>query len=72
MIKPIKNEKWKSIEFNNGVFRINYAVSDHGRLASYLTNIQEGTILKGTLMAGYPTLKLKPGGENMTLFETSS
>ena len=68
MIKPIKNEKWKSIEFNNGVFRSNYAVSNQGRLASYTTNIQEGVILKGTLMGGYPTLKLKPGGENMTLF----
>jgi len=68
MIKPIKNEKWKSIEFNNGVFRSNYAVSNQGRLASYTTNIQEGVILKGTLMGGYPTLKLKPGGENLTLF----
>lgn len=68
MIKSLKNENWKVIEFNTGVFRCNYAVSDHGRLVSYTTSIQEGDLLKGTLMGGYPTLKLKPDGKNMTLF----
>jgi hypothetical protein len=68
MIKTSKNEKWKTIEFSNGTFRSYYAISSFGRLVSYTTNIQEGTILKGTLMGGYPTLKLKPDGKNMTLF----
>lgn len=68
MLKALKNEKWKVIEFNNGVFRCNYAVSDHGRLVSFTTSIQEGDLLKGTLMGGYPTLKLKPEGKNLTLF----
>jgi hypothetical protein len=68
MIKSLKNEKWKVIEFNTGVFRCHYAVSDHGRLVSFTTSIQEGDLLKGTLMGGYPTLKLKPDGKNMTLF----
>ena len=68
MVKPLKNEKWKIIEFSNGTFRCEYAVSDHGRLVSFTDNIQTGTLLKGTLMGGYPTLKLKPEGSNMTLF----
>lgn len=68
MVKPIKNEKWKVIQFNGDVFRCHYAVSDHGRLVSFTSSIGEGTLLKGTLMGGYPTLKLKPGGRNMTLF----
>jgi len=68
MIKPLKNEKWKVINFNKGIFRCEYAISDRGRLVSYTTSIQEGTLLKGTLMGGYPTLKLKPDGRNMTLF----
>jgi len=68
MVKPLKNEKWKVINFNKGIFRCEYAVSDHGRLVSYTTNIKDGTMLKGTLMGGYPTLKLKPDGKNMTLF----
>ncbi len=68
MVKAIKNEKWKVIQFNQGVFRCNYAVSDHGRLVSYSESIQDGNLLKGTLMGGYPTLKLKPSGKNMTLF----
>ncbi len=68
MIKALKNEKWKVLEFNNGVFRCNYAVSDHGRLVSFTSSIKEGGLLKGTLMGGYPTLKLKPEGSNLTLF----
>ncbi|CAN5463606.1 hypothetical protein BH11BAC2_BH11BAC2_19460 [soil metagenome] len=68
MVKPVKNESWKVIQFNKGVFRCNYAVSDQGRLVSYTESIQEGSLLKGTLMGGYPTLKLKPDGKNMTLF----
>lgn len=68
MVKPIKNEKWKVIHFNNGVFRCEYAVSDQGRLVSYTTAIKDGNLLRGTLMGGYPTLKLKPEGRNMTLF----
>ena len=68
MVKPLKNEKWKVISFNKGIFRCEYAVSDHGRLVSYTTSIQDGSLLKGTLMGGYPTLKLKPDGKNMTLF----
>jgi hypothetical protein len=68
MVKTLKNEKWKIIQFNSGVFRSNYAVSDSGRLVSFTESIQDGTLLKGTLMGGYPTLKLKPDGKNMTLF----
>lgn len=68
MVKTQRNETWKVIQFNKGVFRCNYAVSDQGRLVSYTDSIQDGTILKGTLMGGYPTLKLKPEGRNMTLF----
>ncbi|MBK9400120.1 MAG: HNH endonuclease [Bacteroidetes bacterium] len=68
MIKPLKNEKWKVINFSKGIFRCEYAVSDHGRLVSYTSSIQDGNLLKGTLMGGYPTLKLKPEGRNMTLF----
>ncbi|MBP7166719.1 MAG: HNH endonuclease [Bacteroidia bacterium] len=68
MVKPIKNEKWKVINFSKGVFRCDYAVSDHGRLVSFTESIQDGNLLKGTLMGGYPTLKLKPEGKNMTLF----
>ncbi len=68
MVKPLKNEKWKVISFSKGIFRCEYAVSDHGRLVSYTTSIQDGNLLKGTLMGGYPTLKLKPEGRNMTLF----
>lgn len=68
MIKSQKNEVWKVLQFNKGVFRCQYAVSNTGRLASFTTSIQDGSHLKGTLMGGYPTLKLKPEGRNMTLF----
>lgn len=68
MVKPITNEKWKVINFSKGIFRCDYAVSDKGRLVSYTTSIKDGNLLKGTLMGGYPTLKLKPEGRNMTLF----
>jgi hypothetical protein len=68
MIKSLKNEKWKAVKLDSGEFRFKYAVSDRGRLASFKTNVMEGNLLRGTLMGGYPTLKLKPAGENLTLF----
>lgn len=68
MIKSPKNENWKVLQFNKGVFRCSYAISSQGRLVSFTGSIQDGSFLKGTLMGGYPTLKLKPEGKNMTLF----
>ncbi|REJ82876.1 MAG: hypothetical protein DWQ44_01800 [Bacteroidetes bacterium] len=59
MTKTPKNEKWKLIKLNVKFDRTKYAVSDHGRVKSFKEDITDGKILKGTIVNGYPALKLK-------------
>jgi hypothetical protein len=68
MIKPLKNEKWKELRMPKGALRFRYAVSNLGRIASFSKNIKDGKILKGTTIGGYPTLNIKPFGENKTYY----
>lgn len=49
--------------------RKKYALSSHGRLASYTDNIEEdGKLLQGSLTTGYKTLNLHRPGDNGTLY----
>lgn len=69
MIKPLKNEIWKEIKFGKGVsLRYRYAVSSHGRMASYGKDITDGDILKGATIQGYASLNLRPNGESYTRY----
>ena len=68
MIKNIKNEEWKELKMPKGALRFRYAVSNLGRVASFDGKIQEGKVLKGTTIGGYPTLNIKPFGENKTYY----
>ena len=55
----IKNEKWKEIKINAKKQRIRYGISDAGRVCSFKEKLNDGKLLKGTLVNGYPALKLK-------------
>ena len=68
MVKSNKNEQWKEVKFKRGALRLRYAISNHGRIASFKENIKEGTILKGSEIDGYPILNVRPDGKSKTLF----
>lgn len=68
MIKFQKNEEWKDLPFDKKVLRNNYAISNHGRVASYRDKIREGKILRGGQLGGYPTLNIRPGGHSQTYY----
>jgi NUMOD4 motif-containing protein len=67
MIKSNPGEKWKEIKFSVKGMRSRYAVSSHGRVASYKENFDEGNIITGTLNNGYLSLKIKHDGKDLQM-----
>lgn len=70
MIKKINGEIWKPLRFSGWkLMRNQYAMSSHGRAASYRKDIHlDGKLLEGSLTAGYRTLNLHIEGKNGTLY----
>jgi hypothetical protein len=70
MVKKIPSEIWKPLEFPGWKqLRKKYAVSSHGRVVSYISDIHEdGKLLNGSITTGYRTLNLHRSGSNGTLY----
>ncbi|MFZ1369904.1 MAG: hypothetical protein WAR78_05965 [Ferruginibacter sp.] len=70
MIKKTPGEIWKQIIFNgHKQLRNKYAVSSHGRAASYSTDVfKDGKLLNGSLTSGYKTLNLHVENSNGTIY----
>ena len=70
MIKKLNGEIWKPLKFQGWQsMRNKYAVSSHGRAASYKEDIlADGKLLAGSLTSGYRTLNLHLNGNNGTLY----
>lgn len=70
MIKKLNGEVWKPIKFKGSQsLRNKYAVSSHGRAASYKEDIlEDGKLLEGSVTSGYKTLNLHVDGTNGTLY----
>ncbi len=70
MIKKITGELWKQIKFSGHKgLRKKYAVSNHGRAASYQEDVlKDGKILDGSLTSGYRTLNLHLDEGNGTIY----
>lgn len=70
MIKAISGEVWKPLQFPGWKhLRKKYALSSHGRIASYYENVNEdGKLLNGSLTTGYKTLNLHRPEDNGTLY----
>ncbi len=70
MIKKISNEVWKQILFSgHKQLRKKYAVSSHGRAASFNDRIEkDGKLLNGSLTSGYRTLNLHVENGNGTIY----
>ena len=70
MIKKNAGETWKQIQFTgHKQLRKKYAVSTHGRAASYDEDIvKDGKLLNGSLTSGYKTLNLHIENGNGTIY----
>jgi hypothetical protein len=69
VIKKLPGEIWKPLRFSgSNTLRNLYALSSHGRIASYKTNVLNGKLLNGSLTTGYRTLNLHHPGNNGTLY----
>lgn len=70
MIKKNPGEVWKQIQFNGyKLLRKKYAVSSHGRAASYAESVEkDGKLLNGSLTSGYKTLNLHVEDGNGTIY----
>ena len=70
MIKKTPGEVWKQIVFSgHKQLRKKYAVSSHGRAASYAQGLdKDGKLLNGSLTSGYKTLNLHVEKGNGTIY----
>src|SRR5687767_15391511 len=69
MFSKLPGESWKPLRFSGWKeLRYNYAVSDHGRIASFKKEILGGKLLGGSLTTGYKTLNLHRPGNQGTLY----
>jgi hypothetical protein len=70
MIKKLAGETWKPLTFSGWrQLRNRYAVSSHGRIASFKDNIlEDGKLLSGSLTTGYRTLNLHRPDDKGTLY----
>jgi len=70
MITKIAGEVWKPLKISgHKSVRRKYAVSSHGRAASFTDDInKDGKILRGSLTSGYRTLNLHLEGGNGTIY----
>lgn len=70
MVKKIPGEVWKPLQFPGWKhLRKKYALSSHGRIASFTDDVfEDGKLLQGSLTTGYRTLNLHRPGNNGTLY----
>ena len=70
MIKKIPGEIWKQMQFSGHKnLKKKYAVSNHGRAASYIDSVaKDGNLLNGSLTSGYRTLNLHVENGNGTIY----
>jgi hypothetical protein len=54
-----QNEVWKEVQINTRKQRTHYAISNLGHICSFKEKPGDGKSLNGTLVNGYPALKLK-------------
>ena len=70
MIKKLAGENWKTLQFPGWKeLRKKYAVSSHGRVASFTDDIHEdGKLLNGSLTTGYKSLNLHRPNSKGTIY----
>lgn len=66
MIRYYPNEKFKQVEIKEKL-KLRYAISNRGRLVSYIEDIKQGNELKGSLIDGYRIFRYKYRDEESVL-----
>ncbi len=71
MIKFFALEKWKEFKVHSSL-KLRYAVSNYGRLMSFIDKFENGRLLKGSKVDGYPVfafrIKVKGVAKDKKLF----
>ncbi|MEP7169395.1 MAG: HNH endonuclease, partial [Bacteroidota bacterium] len=60
----LPRERWKEIREVKGKLKFNYAISDHGRLASFEKKINEGNLLSCSLQEKFSIWRFKLNGKS--------
>lgn len=69
MVRNRKNEEWKVLPIRRqSALRKKYAVSNYGRIASYVDELSRGTLLKGSTVEGYTVINVKPKDTFQSLY----
>ncbi len=68
MVRTFPDEKWKEIKFEPNALMYQYAISNYGRLVSFTNKIENGNLLRGGILGGYPTFVSRPFGKSKTLY----
>lgn len=67
-MRTYPGEQWREIKFEPGALRLNYAISNFGRIVSYPAKLSRGKVLRGGILGGYPTFVCRPFGKSKTLY----
>lgn len=67
-MRSYPDEQWRKIRFEPNALKLNYAVSNYGRLVSYSDELKDGKLLKGGMLGGYPTFVCRPRGKSKTIY----
>ena len=68
MIKFYWDEEWKELKFEEGALRKKYAISNYGRIVSYIDEIKTGRLVQGGTLRGYKTFPVRPFGKSKTFY----
>ncbi len=68
MIKSYWNEEWKELKFEEGSLRKKYAISNYGRIVSYVDTMERGSIVRGGTLRGNKTMPVRPFGMSKTFY----
>lgn len=69
MLSSDRREEWKEILFKeNDQPNKRYAVSSHGRVLAFTDSIDEGRVLKGGIIGGYPSMKIRINKKDKTFY----
>lgn len=68
MVRSYWNEEWKEVKFEEGALKKRYAISNYGRIISFIDEIKDGDYIRGGRLRGYPTLPLRPFGKSKTFY----
>ncbi|MGK2861505.1 MAG: NUMOD4 domain-containing protein [Chitinophagaceae bacterium] len=62
-LQVLKGEKWVTIPGHRTAYGEKYAISNYGRLAKFLKQVSDGSLLKGSLQQGYPIWRTNKKGK---------